>query len=173
MDKFTALANKYLTGDDFAAAAKKLLSALRVPKPAIAILLPIVANAIRLVARDDTREAEREAFASPRSASEPGAPRTAIAWSDFLKDTFALGDGRWVKWGEATVPDHLARIEYLGLKRDGIEQTMNRHRLAVEQIQAAGVSCLNKLKQPKKAHGTAGQAATATHRANVDRTVSL
>lgn len=149
MDKFIALANKYLTGNDFVATAKKLLAALHVPKPAIAILLPVIANAIRLVVRNDTREGEYVAFAGTGLTTSTATPATATQWSDFLRDKFALGDGRWVSWGEATVAEHGERIEYLGAKRDGIEQTMSRHQLAIERITSAGVSCLNELQEPK------------------------
>lgn len=61
----------------------------------------------------------------------------------YLTARFATGDGRYVTWGEATVEDHRLRIGLLQELRNGVNDTIDRHGKAIDQITAAGVSCLN------------------------------
>lgn len=170
MDKFAKLAHLHLTGDDFIAAAKKLLRALHVPGPAITILLPVIANAVRLVVRDGTREAERAVFSPEANSAEA----TSATRTGFLANTFALPDGRWVTWGEATIADHAARIEYLEKLRGGIELTIGRHRDTIERLTGAGASCLNELETPQpKTPGKAGHRRHEAHSSTAGRSLSV
>jgi hypothetical protein len=60
-----------------------------------------------------------------------------------LDETFATGDGRRPKWGEATVADHKQRIALLDQMRRGLQLAIERHQAAIDAITAAGVTCLN------------------------------
>jgi hypothetical protein len=64
-----------------------------------------------------------------------------------LRESFALGDGQRVAWGEATAEQHEQRIAFLAKQRDGLAATMERHRRALEIIRAAGASCLGEALQ--------------------------
>ena len=58
---------------------------------------------------------------------------------ELLSSVFALGDGRRVTWGEATVDDHKTRIVMLENQMIGTGQTASLHMKAIEMIQSNGV----------------------------------
>jgi hypothetical protein len=61
-----------------------------------------------------------------------------------LSEVFYTGS-EWVRWGEATIADHRARVDYLTRKRDGIDATIRRHLDTIDTLTAAGVSSLEEL----------------------------
>lgn len=63
--------------------------------------------------------------------------------AELLGAEFALGDGRSVTWGAATVAEHTQRIDLLMGNVRGNLETANRHRSAVAMIAEHGVSTLN------------------------------
>lgn len=63
--------------------------------------------------------------------------------SELLGASFALGDGRSVTWGSATMDEHRQRIEMLGRNIEGNLDTMRVHEMAVELLRRSGADCLN------------------------------
>lgn len=64
-------------------------------------------------------------------------------WTDeLLASPFAVGDGRIVTWGSATVADHEARAEMLSKMAAGTLETAAMHARAIEHIRTAGVETL-------------------------------
>jgi hypothetical protein len=66
--------------------------------------------------------------------------------AELLGASFALGDGRTVTWGEATLDDHEQRIELLFGNVSGNLATIAVHERAAELLRSAGASCLNDMK---------------------------
>lgn len=118
--------------------AVRVEAALRLSKLQRQVLHVMIRDAVRLEWRNATRLVE------PRvSGGTPAAPAQDRA--DYVGERFALGDGRYVLWGEATVDDHRQRIDMLAKLRLGLERTIAAHEDAVAQILAADVKCLNDL----------------------------
>lgn len=90
----------------------------------------------------------RDSGSSPASALAcmTGDVRRGLAPSQF-----ALGDGRRVTWGEATVSEHETRAEMLTGQAAGVAETAARHVAAVKMIREGGVSCLADLGDRKSA----------------------
>jgi hypothetical protein len=65
-----------------------------------------------------------------------------------LTSTFALGDGRLVTWGAATIPEHRQRMVLLQKNAAGNIETAARHAKAIELLEGAGVPCLNEYQPP-------------------------
>lgn len=106
-------------GEDYTVTAQAILAALKIRGHAADVLLGVVANSVRIVMRGSALQVEIEAF-DPSGVA-------AISRGQFLHTHFALGDGRWVKWGEATIEDHSTRIALLVGLRTGIDATIRRH----------------------------------------------
>jgi hypothetical protein len=119
--------------------AMRLLVALKVNKAAAEVLFPVIANAIR----DAMRETVRRIEADVNVAAIQTAPAEQRA--KFLAQRFPLEDGRFVAWGEATIEDHHARIALLTRIRNGIDDTIGRHELALKLLAEHGADCLNEL----------------------------
>lgn len=104
---------------------------------------PFLRNAVYRFARNfersGVRHQERKAFPSHRNGTpvDPVSERQKLLGQSF----YTLEYGR-VTWGEARVEHHKARVEYLRMQVEGIEDTIDRHRRAVELITLSGVSCL-------------------------------
>lgn len=112
-------------------------------------LMELLTEEVKHAQRDMSRQRESADFAAlfnSRPSSSTNAPLGKFG--ALLTSPFAVGNGRRVSWGEATVADHLERIAFLEHMRKGITQTIDRHRVAIEQIEAAGVSCLAELARP-------------------------
>ena len=99
-------------------------------------LWPLILAECELVERGRVRRVEQAARVGRKS--DPTGERAAL-----MAESFALGDGRRVLWGEATIADHEARIAMLTKLRGGIDATIERHRQTIELLRTAGVSCLN------------------------------
>ena len=71
-----------------------------------------------------------------------------VVFAGLLQSHFRLGDqaGTIVTWGMATVPQHEQRIARLQVHVRGIEETIDRHMVAIQLIEAEGVTCLNEVK---------------------------
>jgi hypothetical protein len=64
-----------------------------------------------------------------------------------LDSVFALGDGRRVTWGEATIVDHQQGVEMLTTKAIAIGENAAHHLAAIALISRAGASCLREINQ--------------------------
>lgn len=64
---------------------------------------------------------------------------------ELLGSLFALGDGRRVTWGAATVGEHQQRIQLLLGNAAGNVEAAARHQAAITLIERAGVSCLGEV----------------------------
>lgn len=62
--------------------------------------------------------------------------------ADLLASTFALGDGRTVTWGEATIADHATRIDLLTKMAAGTLETAALHQKAIDELTATGLPSL-------------------------------
>lgn len=63
----------------------------------------------------------------------------------FLNSHFAIGDGRVVTWGNATVEEHRERISLLMTNASANAEAASRHQSAINTIESNGVSCLSEL----------------------------
>ena len=127
--------------DDVVQIASAICTQLRLTPMQRSILWGIILDACRNMERSRVRRVEQ--VASPQRAGRQVDPTAERA--QLMEQTFSLGDGRRVLWGEATIADHEARIDFLSKKRDGLDDTIQRHRGVVEQLRATGASCLNEL----------------------------
>lgn len=118
---------------------------LGVPAKASKVLTPALANAVCQVRRAETLHVEKQVFTP---SVLPGKGAILDARSDrelLLSETFALGDGTRVSWGEAT-DEQLAQREAMLLRlRDGIDATVGRVRAARSLLREFDVKCLNDL----------------------------
>lgn len=62
---------------------------------------------------------------------------------ELLASTFALGDGRQVTWGEATVEDHKTRIKLLETNAVKNLETAAKHQAAINMLEEAAASTLS------------------------------
>lgn len=62
--------------------------------------------------------------------------------AELLATSFALGDGRMVTWGEATIDDHTARLRVLGGNVLGNLETMALHEQAIDLLRDRHVARL-------------------------------
>lgn len=65
--------------------------------------------------------------------------------TELLLTTFALGDGRRVTWGDATIEQHEQRVAVLLRGAQGTIETAGRHTEAIRMIRDGGVTCLRDL----------------------------
>lgn len=117
--------------------AEGIAAALRLSKAQREALMPLIADEVRRLERSDTRSVESS---TPRTGGRLPVDRCAL-----MRRSFALPDGSFVRWGQATVEDHQARIGMLAKLRNGLDATIGRHAVAVEQILAADVTCLDEI----------------------------
>ncbi len=130
----------YSTNPDPTLAAKETFAKLGVKGEAAAVLMPAVIDWFRRHQRGMTREVERRAAETNRSAPT----RVAMTAPDLLRQGF-VGVCGWVSWSDATIADHQAYIDMLVPKVKGLEQTISLHRKAIEVLQASGRVCLGEL----------------------------
>lgn len=109
-------------------------------------------NLFYAVVRDECRRMARSYTVSTiiGAASNHGAGDTQAVddagRSDFLAASIYCGPERgYVPLGEMTVADHEARIAMQVRLRGGIDADIERHRTWVDQLVAAGATCLNDL----------------------------
>lgn len=109
-------------------------------------VIPIAEGIARDVMRRNARTIEDDAFAI---SGEHDDLEAAISRDDLLATRFALPDGRWVLWSEATAEDHLARAAM----QDGLARSCSvdaeRHRQAAALIEQRGVTCLAEISEAR------------------------
>lgn len=115
--------------------ARSLIETLRT-RGQVDLLLPILTDEIRRVRRHRVLRIERETF-----GREGGQPAEG-GWLRLLPESFALPDGRLVTWGDATVEDHEARLEWLRGQIHALTQDVDRHEQAIKVIREHGATCL-------------------------------
>jgi len=115
--------------------ADKLATILRLTRTQREVLMPLLIGYCANRDRCRVRHVERA------EAPQPGQQRRTT-YRDLLALTFALPDGTVTTWGAATIDQHQQRIDLLAKQRDGLQVTINQHQAAIEQIVAAGASCL-------------------------------
>lgn len=110
------------------------------PPAASSFLRPPVRQFASRLQRQKVRDAEKTVLGSTDSWLK----REQQARAKALAFTFSLGDGTRVAWGVATIEQHEQRIALLERQQDNVQRTIDRHRLAIQQIRKTpGASCLN------------------------------
>lgn len=138
-DRIRAALDEDADRDDYALARAVLAGVRRAELEKL--VLPVTANEVRRVRREHVRSVEDAAFSPPRVVD--GHQVDPLAARKRLLDECMLVPGKGlVRWGEATVEDHQARIAYLSAQAASIGVTITRHEAAIAEIEAAGVSCL-------------------------------
>ena len=148
------LYEKFDEGDDEAVAAA-VLDHLAVDGVARDELLPVVKNDVQWWRRKRVLKIERDGETTQKPDSKLAASTAAsnpLLRDKLLKQSFAIGDGRMVMWGEATVADHIARVQFLSAMVDGLRETAGKHQLAVSLIEnTPRAKCLNDVAKRKAA----------------------
>ena len=129
------------TGPD--GVTKVLMDRLALPE----IVYPAIRSFVLEQLRAATRAVEVEAFKTAKPDIFSPEEHTVFVdrRTSLSEETFYTGE-RYVKWSEATVKDHEARIAYLKQHITGYVATIQRHKTAIAEIRAAGVRCLGELK---------------------------
>lgn len=130
-------------GEDDLATAANFLDSLKVRGEAKKILLPIVASTVGHIFRHRVRWIEQAV--QSQAVQSPVAGEERVSYQDFLRESFALYDGRRVRWADATIADHEQRISMLTSMRDGLNVTIARHQAAVDQLRKTGAPSLGAL----------------------------
>jgi len=108
------------------------------------LLVDAVDQSQRLRVHRVEQEAVAELF-TRRSTTPVRAIATEQTFASLVRRAFALGDGRRIEWGAATIDEHRERIMYLMKQRYGLDKTIEAHQQAIRTIESAGVSCLDDL----------------------------
>ena len=133
-------------GHDAHEAAVQAVS--RVPEEDLrARMVPIAEGMARDVIRRISRAVEDDAFSV---SGEHDNIEKAISRSDFLAARFALPDGRWVTWSDATAADHRARAEWQNGYANSCMVDAARHIEAAATIEAHGVKCLAQISEVQR-----------------------
>lgn len=125
-------------------AAMNALKILKVTEPALSMLSPLVIRDVQIFRRSATHATEAE-VPMPEPASKDASKTSPLLRAELLAETFALGDGRRVRWGEATEEDHAARIEFLTRQIRGTQQTIGRHASAIDLLREHEAKCLDQI----------------------------
>lgn len=74
------------------------------------------------------------------------AREVGMEWTaELLTATFALPDGRRVRWGEATLEQHRVREGQLAKNAARNLEAATRHRVAIHALEKSGARCLNEV----------------------------
>lgn len=101
------------------------------------VVMPALRHEIRSRLRMLAAAIERDSVLSNAPTANPDADRLA-----FLAERFYAPPYGFVTWGEATIEQHEARIDYLNKKVNGLVDTISRHDKAIQEIRGAGVKTL-------------------------------
>ena len=104
------------------------------------MLRPMFLAKARDAVRAGTRRMEREAITLDGEALDLVAIRQGLA-----KESFPLPTGRMVRWGQATVEEHLLRAQWQRQHAHSCVEDAERHESAAEAIRVAGVTCLDEI----------------------------
>ena len=140
VERLRDLYEPYLSEHDAAVAA---LKALKVREPALSLLLPLVIRDVEWQRRMDVRAVEAAHPRGKRDSAE--AASSPMLRAALLLRVFAVGDGRLVRWGEATVDDHQLRIDFLTRQIIGTQETIGRHADSIVLITSHDVKCLDEV----------------------------
>jgi hypothetical protein len=135
-----ALAEEVRVPGDPSASALALAELLDLTVYQRELLDPLLRDFCAHIDRRHVRSIEREA-----TAQRAGVPVGVPAHQRLLSESFALGDGRRVLWGEATAEEHLERAAMLQQMADGVLRSRQSHIDAADLIRLLGVRCLNDL----------------------------
>lgn len=145
---FTNLVNEVWADDQYRT-AEAIAVRLKLTDEQREYLLPVIVNSARIVRRQSSRRAEENYDPESRKPTMRGSQKQEDLSDDprlaFLAAEFALPDGRWVSWRDATVKDHEDRIVMLDKQRGSIVVTIDKHRAVVQQIKSNKVRCLGDL----------------------------
>lgn len=118
----------------------------------------IVAQREEFAAREQAEQAEADRLwdEDPMEWNRRyGSGRIAVALEEYaatirlqvtrelLESSFALGDGRVVTWGDATIADHMTRIGLLQRQAIGTGEAIVRHEAAIGMLREAGAATLS------------------------------
>jgi len=137
MSTFSELVEAHSEAGDDQAIAVAILAVLKVNRKASKVLLNAVAAAVTFERRHLATVAERNAFA--------GHPKGRDLREHLAEETFAIGNGRRIRWLDATVADHEARIAYQQRLISAVVGDIDRHTLAIKIIRDHGVTCLREV----------------------------
>lgn len=111
------------------------------PKTELAALVfPLLVVHARRFIRHGLRDIENEAHRLIDSGEDPLVVRRKLSQTEF-----ALPDGRYVSWGQATAEDHRLRAQWQRAHSASCIEDAERHEAAAALIETAGVSCLDSL----------------------------
>lgn len=145
--KTRALQHRYsVWADDMPLIREQLLDLM--DRNVLPVALGLIRNAAVAINREENEVRQRNQTKWRDALDElidQQAERLGMHWTAaLLTETVALPDGSRVLWGEATVSDHLARIQLLSRHAATELATATRHRAAVNYIEATpGATCLN------------------------------
>lgn len=110
---------------------------------------PLLLNLAKNTVRREVRRREERAFPNvgpkPKRNTPVDAGTVAEARRELVADRFSVGDGTWVRWGEATLEQHATRMRWQTQLADGALASAARHRAAIKMIEDAGVACLDEI----------------------------
>ena len=141
---------------EFDAMADRVFKQMGCPARWAAVFHPLLRDEVRrhhrtaMVAALSTRGDGQDGLATKLSHAVASG---RVAWLDATIETF----GEWgrVAFGAMTVEMHESRIAYQQKLRGSIQTDVDRHVDAINEIKAAGVSCLDDIHRPIAAKGAA------------------
>lgn len=112
-------------------------------------MISALADEISNVRRNRTRQIERTAFLQLIGVDKriETSPEMIASLRKVFAERFSLGAHEWVEWGKATIEQHRLRIAMLERLRDGIDETIERHREAIRLIEQHNATCLDEIDQ--------------------------
>lgn len=127
------------------ATAEAVCAAIGLPAKWRDLFFPLLRDECRRTIRVAARLAESspDDYGQAPTAAHNGSAGSSGDRTSYLSERFATGDGRYVRWGEATVADHTMRVEMLAKLRGGIDATIGRHLEAIELLNTTGARCLD------------------------------
>lgn len=113
------------------------------PERVIEYVRPLVELRAKNFVRSRVRGNEKKAFGTYEGAGNGNARMTKDeAVRELVENGFALPDGRWVSWGDATIKDHKDRAGWMRKQSEGLLETAYRHDAAVALLKKLKATCL-------------------------------
>jgi hypothetical protein len=134
------------TGLDEDQITEQLLGEVRKLAELRALVTPVLRARVFRYLRERTRTTEKRVWGSARQLVDGAESVDSVeAMRDLSNSTFALPDGRFVAWLDATADDHLARAGWQRGLAAAVVEDAERHEKAAAMIEEAGVSRLRDL----------------------------
>ena len=132
--------------DDPADTAAAVMDSIGLAKKHRELFFGLLRDECRRLARSATRIAERSNAVGQkhRDTHVSDADGEIMSRAQWLARNTYNGE-EYVCVGEMTVDDHRKRAAYLSAMAGGLNRTADRHLAWAEQLEAAGVRCLNEL----------------------------